>query len=52
MAIDSERERPEKAVAQRELLLLARQPEDHDRDDQRIVGAEQPFQHDKQSDGR
>ena len=42
----------EKAVAQRQFLLATGQPEDHHRDDERIVGAQQPFQDDEQADGR
>ena len=48
---DAERERAEHAVAERLLLIGARQPEDQDREHQRVVGAEQPFEQDEQADG-
>ncbi len=47
---DAERERAGNAVAERLALLLARQPEHEDRQDERVVGAEEPLEHDEQAD--
>ena len=46
----AEGEGAEQAVAEGLLLLLPRQAEDHDGEDQRVVRAEQPFEHDQQAD--
>ena len=47
---DAEDEGAEDAVAQRLLLLVARQPEHENGQHQRVVGAEQPLEQDEQGD--
>ena len=47
---DAEDERAENAIAQRFLLLVARQAEDENCEHQRVVGAEQPLEQDQQGD--
>ena len=51
VASDAERERADQAVAQRLFLIRPRQPEDHHRQHERVVGAQQPFEEDQQADG-
>ena len=46
---DPERERPEDAVAKGLALFVARQPENQDSQDQRVVRAEQPFEEHQQT---
>jgi hypothetical protein len=41
----------DQAVLKRWLVLTARQPEHHDRHDQRVIGAEQPFKCHQRADG-
>ena len=48
---DAEDEGADDAVAQRLALLAARQAEHQDRQHQRVVGAEQPFEEHEQGDG-
>ena len=48
---DPEDERAHHAVAERLLLLAARQAENHDRHDQGVVRAEQSFEEDEEPDG-
>jgi hypothetical protein len=48
----SENEGADDAVAERRLLLIAREAEDEDRQDHRVVGAQQALEHHKQQDGQ
>ena len=46
---DAERERADDAVAERLRCWSTRQPEHEHREHERVVGAEQPFEHDEQT---
>ena len=47
----AEQEGADNAVAERLLLLVARQAEHQDREDHRVVGAQKPFEQDEEGDG-
>src|SRR6185436_893745 len=48
---DAKAEGADQSVAKRGLTLLFRQPKDHHRDNEGVVGAEQPFEGDEERDG-
>ena len=47
---NAEREAADEPVAQRLLVLIAGQPQHHDGHDERVVGAQQAFEHNQGAD--
>jgi hypothetical protein len=48
---DPENEGTDQTVLQRLIVAILRQPEDHHRDHERVVGAQQAFERDQQTNG-
>jgi hypothetical protein len=48
---DAERERPDQPILECFFLIGASQPQDHHRQHQRVVGAEQSFEDDEETNG-